>query len=204
MDLARRRGASLVSPAISEEGSSSLISVSTGGGMTEVPSDSHSLDARDEYRTLPNAPSARRRRRLSGSQCVGVHFTFGDPGQQHIELAFLVETPVQHLLLVAQIQLTGKRCGGAVSGNFVMLKLLGGGYQAGIAEVVSAEYAKHFPRFMDEGLHGLVDVCHWVGAMLSQHCCQSLPLGLSFPTVMEQQVLQCRVRGRCRHAQQRI
>ena len=55
----------------------------------------------------------------------------------------------------SQIQLTGKRRGGAVSGNFVMLELLGGGYQAGIAEVVSAEYAKHFPRFMDEGLHGL-------------------------------------------------
>jgi hypothetical protein len=31
--------------------------------------------------------------------------------------------------------------------------------------------------------------------MLSQHCCQSLSLDLSFPRVMEQQVLQCRMSG---------
>jgi hypothetical protein len=65
-----------------------------------------------------------------------------------------------------------------------MRQLLGGGNQAGIVEVVSAEHGKHFrkhfPRLMDEGLHDLVGVCRLVGAMLSQDCCQSLLLGLSF------------------------
>ena len=52
-----------------------------------------------------------------------------------------------------------------------MLQLLGRGNQAGIAEVISAEHGKHFPCLMDKGLHGLVGVCRWVGAMLSQDCC---------------------------------
>jgi len=68
------------------------------------------------------------------------------------------------------------------SGNFVMLKLLAEAIRPHRG-VVSAEYAKHFPRFMDEGLHGLVGVCH-------------LPVRPPWtsvsPPVMEQQVFQCR------------
>jgi len=48
-------------------------------------------------------------RRLSRSQCVRVYFTFGEVGQHGIGPPLFLETQVQHLLLVAQIQLAGER-----------------------------------------------------------------------------------------------
>ena len=69
----------------------------------------------------------------SGGHRVPVYLAFGELGQQRFGPFLFLEADVQHLLLVAQVQLAGQCSCRAVRGYFVMFELLRGRNKAGIA-----------------------------------------------------------------------
>src|SRR5262245_5695335 len=153
-------------------------------------------------RRMHIAVCAQRRVRepLLGCKSVGIHLALGELRQQHIELLLFLQASMQHLLLGAQLQLTGKSRSRAVCGDLVVLQLLRRCYEAGVPKVITLQQRQHLLRFLCQRLHRLVRMRLRIGAVLLQDGHQSIELHQGFSSMTGQGVFERRMGGRLRHA----
>jgi hypothetical protein len=84
-----------------------------------------------------------------------------------VGLLLLFQALMQELLIVAKTELARQCRGGAVGGDLVMLDLLGGGDQGGVAQIVALHHRQHLFGLEDQRPHRLVGVRPRVGTIPS-------------------------------------
>jgi hypothetical protein len=99
---------------------------------------------------------------------IWIHLALGEFRQPNVGLLFLLKALMQHLLIIAQVELASQSRNGAISCDLVMFEPLGRCYKPRIAKVVAVQHSEHQFGFIHKRLHGLVGMRSWVRTMLLQ------------------------------------
>src|SRR5438067_8878117 len=87
---------------------------------------------------------------------VWIHLAFSELRQPNVSLLFLLKALMQHLLIMAQVELASQSRHGAISCDLVMFELLGRCDKPRIAKPVAIQHSEHHFSFIYKRLHGLV------------------------------------------------
>jgi len=99
---------------------------------------------------------------------VWIHLALGEFRQANVGLLFLFKALMQHLLIIAQVELASQSRSGAISCDLVMFELLGRCDKPRIAKVVAVQNCEHHFGFIHKRLHRLVGMRSRVRTMLLQ------------------------------------
>src|SRR5947207_6352226 len=79
---------------------------------------------------------------------VWIHLAFSELRQPNVSLLFLLKALMQHLLIMAQVELASQSRHGAISCDLVMFELLGRCDKPRIAKPVAIQHSEHHFSFI--------------------------------------------------------